>query len=219
MINRIILISVLTVIGIESFSQRTITCKVVDATLKKPVGEAFVRIVDKDISTTTNHLGFFQLSVDSADVISVKADNFEILTFTPPPVNSFQVELNWFRFSFYEQGTEAFYNFIGKNIRYPYNARSTFTQGQLFLSFQINDDGKMVNLKLINDIGKGCGKELLRVIKKVPGKFIPSKTNETYILPVTFRISNHNAKVSDTIVQLPAGVKILSEVIITATIQ
>jgi Gram-negative bacterial TonB protein C-terminal len=157
--------------------------------------------------------------VDSADVISIKADNFETLTLTPPPVNSFQVELNWFRISFYEKGTEAFYNYLGKHIRYPYTARNTFTQGQLFLSFRIDDNGEMVNLKLINDIGKGCGKELLRVIKKVPGKFIPTKANETYILPVTFRISNHNPKVSDTVVQLPPGVKILSEVIVTATIQ
>lgn len=217
--NRIILCLLLLIGSVEASSQRTVTCKVVDATLNKPISGALITVADKVITTTTNHLGFFQISVDTTDLIRIQHDNFEIITFTPPPVNSFEVQLEWRIFSFYQDGNEAFYNLIGQNIMYPYSARSTFTQGRVFLSFQIDKSGKLVNMELINDIGKGCGKELMRVIKKIPEKYIPDESNVTYILPVTFRISNYNSSSSTPTVQIPSGSKVLQEIVITATIK
>lgn len=202
-------------LGLKSFSQQQITGRVIDELTKKPIKEAKVAIEGKDISTQTNHLGFFQLTVDSVDLITVSNNDYESLTFSTPKINTFQIELKKAQISIYKGGMKYFYSFIAQNIKYPYNARTSNKQGYVYISFKIDSLGKLNNLDLITDIGGGCGKEALRVISKIPSDYIPDPTNSLYILPIRFRIGNNEDNKPDTVVQLPIGKK-LNEVVVTA---
>lgn len=53
---------------------------------------------------------------------------------------------------------------LSKNIRYPEAARLKNTQGTVVVSFVIEPSGRMTYIKLLKDIGDGCGEEALRVL-------------------------------------------------------
>ncbi len=53
--------------------------------------------------------------------------------------------------------------FFNQNIAYPVEARNQNLEGQVVLSFVVEKDGYISNLKMLRDIGGGCGEEALRV--------------------------------------------------------
>ena len=109
---------------------------------------------------------------------------------------------------------ESFYRFIARNIKYPFDARSASKQGDVYVSFQIDSIGMINNLVLINDIGGGCGQEVLRVINEIPKDYLPEASNSLYILPIRFILDKRkNEKPQD--VKLPTGEK-LGEIVVTA---
>ena len=82
--------------------------------------------------------------------------------------------------------------FITENIYYPEIARETSIQGTVAVSFVVGKDGKARDIKVIKDIGGGCGKEAVRVINKMP-YWIPGEANGhvvsvRFTLPVRFRL-------------------------------
>lgn len=83
------------------------------------------------------------------------------------------------------------------NLRYPINASIKKIRGTVLLGFEINLQGKVENIKIIKDIGYGCGNTVLEVFKKVPNYWlVAQKGNKQYksryIIPVHFRISQKN---------------------------
>lgn len=84
--------------------------------------------------------------------------------------------------------------YIYTNIVYPDSAITTGTEGTVILSFTIKKDGWVDtnNIKIIRDIGHGCGEEARRVIQsfnKVLGKwsFHNEPTDVRYTIPLRFR--------------------------------
>ncbi|MEP0987354.1 TonB family protein [Ekhidna sp.] len=75
----------------------------------------------------------------------------------------------------YKGGIYTFYRFLADNLRYPNEAKKRGIKGYVYLSFIIEKDGKMTNLRVTEGIGYGCDKESLRVMKKT-NKWIPGKT-------------------------------------------
>ena len=53
--------------------------------------------------------------------------------------------------------------FFNQNIIYPADAREQGIVGQVVISFVVEKDGLISNLKLLRDIGGGCGDEAIRV--------------------------------------------------------
>lgn len=217
--NSVVRLMLLLIFGLtvyDSFSQRLVTGRVLDNLSKEPIINATVRNNEKKLTTLTNHLGYFQLEVDSVDMLTVLNDGYEELKFLPPSSNSFQVYMIKNSVQIYKEGMQYFYDFIGQNIQYPINARTFNRQGTVYVSFNIDTSGKLTNLNVINDIGGGCGKEVKRVIKKIPSKFISDTTNSLYILPVKFVIRNMESK-KMTQVNLP-DCQLLIELVVTAVI-
>lgn len=66
-------------------------------------------------------------------------------------------------------GIQEFYNFIGKNYRVP-NVPNL--SGKVFVSFVIEKDGSVTEVKILRDIGHGTGEEAKRVLLLSP-KWIP----------------------------------------------
>lgn len=81
---------------------------------------------------------------------------------------------------------------IYENVKYPALARGAEIEGTVVVSFVVNKQGNVEDVKIVRGIGGGCGKEVKRVIEKL-GQFLPGKQNGRpvsviYRLPVKFRL-------------------------------
>lgn len=65
-------------------------------------------------------------------------------------------------------GTGAWVRFLRKNIKYPRLAKRAGIEGKVFLSFYVDDQGMISDIKVIRGIGGGCDEEAIRVLKKSP---------------------------------------------------
>ena len=79
---------------------------------------------------------------------------------------------------------------MASNIKYPAQARETGTQGIVYVTFVVEKDGSITDIKVLRDIGSGCGEEAIRVVKMMP-KWKPAKqrgkaVRQQFNLPVRF---------------------------------
>ena len=86
-----------------------------------------------------------------------------------------------------------FYNYL----KYPIKAMQRNINGTVLLGFEINLQGKVDNVKIIKDIGYGCGDAVLEVFKKVPDYWLVARKGDKkyksrYVLPVHFKIGSMN---------------------------
>jgi len=70
-------------------------------------------------------------------------------------------------------GMQAFYNFIASNYNTP-NVKNL--KGKVIISFIIEKDGTLTDIKVLRDIGFGTGEEAIRVLKACP-KWTPAFQN------------------------------------------
>ena len=92
----------------------------------------------------------------------------------------------------YRGGISKFYEFLGRNIHYPTAAKEKNIQGKVFLTFIVEADGRLTHIKILRDIGYGCGKEAARVLaispKWNPGIQNGHKVRVQYNVPVSFSL-------------------------------
>ncbi|MFP5470838.1 MAG: energy transducer TonB [Bacteroidia bacterium] len=65
-------------------------------------------------------------------------------------------------------GRKALKEFLADNTKYPHQARERNVMGEVKVSFVIDENGFVTDVKLINDIGYNCGKEAMRVVNSMP---------------------------------------------------
>jgi TonB family protein len=91
-------------------------------------------------------------------------------------------------------GIEAFIHFLSKNIRYPEKARDKDIQGRVLVSFIVETDGKLTDIKVAKGIGGGCDEEALRVMQLSPPWRPGIQGRRTmrvaYSVPISFTLSN-----------------------------
>ncbi len=87
-------------------------------------------------------------------------------------------------------GLEALSKFIADNIKYPQLAKENNITGRVFVSFVVEKDGRVGQVKILRDIGGGCGNEAVRVVKLMPrwkpGKQRGKAVRTQFNLPVNF---------------------------------
>ena len=87
-------------------------------------------------------------------------------------------------------GWEAMNKYITDNLKYPRLALENNIQGRVYVTFTVEKDGSVSNVRILRDIGGGCGLEAKRVVESMPkwkpgkqsGKVVRSQFN----LPVNF---------------------------------
>jgi len=89
-------------------------------------------------------------------------------------------------------GMQAFYEYVGKKLKYPAQARRMGIEGKVFVEFVINRDGSIQDVKAIKGIGAGCDEEAVRVIQSAPswkaGKQRGKPVRQRMVLPITFKL-------------------------------
>ena len=92
----------------------------------------------------------------------------------------------------YPDGEAAMLKFIYANINYPPIARDNGVEGTVYVSFVVERDGLITDVKVVRDIGAGCGEEAVRVVKKMPrwnpGKQRGRPVRVQFNLPVKYKL-------------------------------
>ncbi len=87
-------------------------------------------------------------------------------------------------------GDEALSKFLAENISCPSNLDGSIQNTSLFVHFVVEEDGSVSNVKLVREMGNGCGEEAIRGIESMPrwkpGKQDGEAVRVGYILMLKF---------------------------------
>lgn len=90
-------------------------------------------------------------------------------------------------------GKDAFYKYLAKKVRYPFVAKENNVQGKVLLTFVIEKDGTVDQIKVVRGIGSGCDEMAVSVLKSSPpwkpGYLYGIAVPVNYTIPLTFSIS------------------------------
>lgn len=89
-------------------------------------------------------------------------------------------------------GDRKLMEYLSENIRYPEECEEICIQGRVIVSFIVEKDGSISNVKVAKSLDPLLDKEAVRVVSGMP-KWIPGRQNGVavrvrYIIPVTFRL-------------------------------
>jgi len=122
--------------------------------------------------------------VGNADVSQVTEGNSnEIFTAVEVPPN-------------FPGGEAAFAKFLTNHIKYPPMARDNNIQGRAYISFVVERDGGLTDIKIVRDPGSGLGDEAVRVLKIsphwTPGIQNGKPVRVSYTVPINFSLGDGN---------------------------
>ena len=87
-------------------------------------------------------------------------------------------------------GTEKLFKYLGQNIEYPPMAKDAGIKGKVYVTFVVDKDGSITDVKVLRGIGGGCDEEAIRVVKGMPkwnpGKQRGKSVRVQYNLPINF---------------------------------
>jgi TonB family protein len=87
-------------------------------------------------------------------------------------------------------GQNALLKYLKRNLKYPSQAQENNIDGKVYVSFVVEKNGMLTDLKIIKGIGYGCDEEVIRVLKSSPpwkpGMNENKPVRTSYTLPVRF---------------------------------
>jgi hypothetical protein len=91
-------------------------------------------------------------------------------------------------------GLSSFLRYIGTNYVYPKEAEEAKVKGRLILTFVVEKDGSISEVKSVQDLGHGTGEEAVRVLESSP-KWTPGKkggeaVRVQYTLPIVLNLDS-----------------------------
>lgn len=89
-------------------------------------------------------------------------------------------------------GEAALMKYLGNNIKYPAIAKDAGIQGTVYVTFVVNEQGAVKDVKVLRSIGGGCDEEAIRVVESMPkwkaGKQRGKAVKVQYNLPIRFTL-------------------------------
>lgn len=90
-------------------------------------------------------------------------------------------------------GDESRVKFLTENIHYPQMAKESGIQGTVFVTFVIDEKGRVADVKVLRGIGGGCDEEAIRVVKMMPpwnaGKQSGKPVRVQFNMPIKFTLN------------------------------
>lgn len=92
----------------------------------------------------------------------------------------------------YPGGEQAMMKFVADNVKYPQDAIDKEISGRVLVSFVVEKDGSIGDVKVVKGIGGGCDEEAVRVVNAMP-KWKPGMdkgkpVRVSYMMPITFKL-------------------------------
>ena len=146
------------------------------AVLSKMSGQ--VTVTGYSATTNTVKLGPFQLG---EVVINDKSADNEVKDFASVEV-----------LPEFEGGMAGWAAYLRKTLKYPEDAKKNNIQGRVIISFVVQKDGSLTDIKVLRGIGGGADEEAVRVLKEAP-KWRPGIQNGklvmvAYTLPIFLQL-------------------------------
>ena len=95
----------------------------------------------------------------------------------------------------YPGGIEKMFEFIADNLRWPGDDDSCI-QGRVVVSFIVEKDGSLTDVKVIKSLDPAFDKEAIRVVKSMPkwkpGMWRGKPARIHYCIPIRFRLADEN---------------------------
>ncbi|MFD0766235.1 TonB family protein [Mucilaginibacter lutimaris] len=92
----------------------------------------------------------------------------------------------------FKGGYQAFGQYLGNNIVYPTYARKNMIQGRVILTFVVEKDGKLSDIKVVKSVDPVLDTEAVRVLEKspkwLPGIIMGQPVRVQYSVPVNFAL-------------------------------
>lgn len=93
----------------------------------------------------------------------------------------------------FKGGVAGLMRYVSQNIVYPPIAREIGKEGTVHVSFVVNENGNVENVKVMRGIGYGCDEEVVRVVGKMPrwkkaGKNAGHPVKVRFNIPVSFKL-------------------------------
>lgn len=87
-------------------------------------------------------------------------------------------------------GMEKFYQYLTAEIRYPEVAKAEGITGKVYVSFVVEKDGSLSDIKIYKGLHPACDREAERVVSNSP-PWLPGKVNNApvrmrLVLPIQF---------------------------------
>ena len=99
-------------------------------------------------------------------------------------------------------GDDARIKYLQNNIHYPQKAMEKGIQGTVYITFVIEKDGRITNVRVLRGVGGGIDKEALRVVKNMPvwkpGKQKGKPVRVQFNMPIRFVLSGGGSAKSMT---------------------
>ena len=129
---------------------------------------------------------------------TIEAVRSEIAVAAPPPPPAPKPEVSTKVFDVVEEmpsfpgGNGALMSYLNGNTKYPVVAQENGVQGKVIISFVVERDGSISDVKVARSVDPSLDREAQRVVKSMP-KWTPGKQNGQtvrvkYTVPVVFRL-------------------------------
>ena len=129
---------------------------------------------------------------------TVEAVRNDIAVAVPPPPPAPKPEVSTKVFDVVEEmpsfpgGSAALMSYLSSNTKYPVVAQENGVQGRVIVSFVVERDGSISDVKVARSVDPSLDREAQRVVKSMP-RWSPGKQNGStvrvkYTVPVVFRL-------------------------------
>lgn len=92
----------------------------------------------------------------------------------------------------FKGGMSRFYQKLNSNLEYPKEAKAAGIKGRVFLTFIVEKDGSISNVKVMRKLGHGCDEAAVDALKKLvfegPAYYDKSPVRMLMNIPVGFGI-------------------------------
>ncbi len=114
---------------------------------------------------------------------------------------------NFLKLPSFPGGSLALKKFIASNLKYPDEALKNNIQGTVFIHYDVNDNGDVINAAVVKGLGFGCDEEGLRIVKMLKYDKVKNtgqrvkvsmKININFWLPQINIINNYNYNYTST---------------------
>jgi len=174
---------------VKAPTQKFVPMRVVPAPEVQVEAPSLIELDGKALGQETVIDGSADGSLNPIEIASPSAGQGTASAVSDEPVGFEMLE----KYPEFPGGQTAFYKYIGRHLRYPMIARENEISGRVIVSFIIERNGTLSDIKIVRGIGGGCDEEAIRVLKNSPawtsGMQNGQKVRVAYTIPISFQLS------------------------------
>lgn len=152
---------------------------------KKPKSQG-LNIVEDEVETE-------DIDIDVEADESTVVEDYEPVEVSDPEVEEQKVFKVVEENPSFPGGEKARMKYLQEHIEYPQMARESGVEGKVYVTFVVEKDGTVSNVRILRGIGAGCDKEALKVVRNMPkwdpGEQRGRRVRVQFNMPIRFKLN------------------------------